>query len=268
LGRRARKRERLRETELNSGNRFGGARCDKRHRRGDDPAPVPGSEQHHEDEARHDQELDLERPLTPAHSMTTQSESAAPAAGIAAESGKVVRVYRRRRWPARFFVGLFILDLPIVLLSSTHADRTRVAILFGIALGVCLVWLYASERRGVRVRTDGISIAPAFAPAREYQWELINGFYVRDWSRGEVTGWRILDKLLIVFLSFSPNGAYAAGVADRSAPTVMIDLQRQTHPMPLWVTRRRSRGQAAVQQTCDELNADMHRLKRSASGGH
>lgn len=44
----------------------------------------------------------------------------------------------------------------------------------------------------------------------------------------EVTGWRVLDRILIVFRSFSPNGVYAGSVADRGAPTVMIDLQRQT----------------------------------------
>jgi hypothetical protein len=174
--------------------------------------------------------------------------------------GDLVRVVRRRRWPARFFVALYIVDLPIVVLTARRADRGLVAGLFGIALVVCLVWLYASERRGVRVRTDGISVVPAFGPAREHPWSLINGFYVRNWSRDEVTGWRMLDTVLIAFLSFSPNGASAGGIADRGGPTVMIDMQHQTHPMPLWVTKRRAGKRAAVQQTCDELNADMHRL--------
>ena len=49
---------------------------------------------------------------------------------------------------------------------------------------------------------------------------------MRDWSRDEVTGWRVLDKILAVFLSFSPNGVYAGSVADRGGPTVMIDTSR------------------------------------------
>ena len=84
-----------------------------------------------------------------------------------------LRAFRRRRWPARFFVILYALDGPLVVGVSAPGERARVAFLFGTALALCLVWLYASERRAIHVEDGGLKVVPYFGPARRFAWPVI-----------------------------------------------------------------------------------------------
>jgi hypothetical protein len=149
--------------------------------------------------------------------------------------------------------GAFVLDLPIVVATAQSADKGRDAILFGIALAVASVWLYASERRALFVRGEGIKIVPWFGSATAYPWSRINGFYVRNWSRDESLGGRLFDRALMLLAAFQPNGGYYRG--DPGGPTVMLDLQHQNGPAPLAITRRSPGKRLLVQAACDELNA-------------
>ena len=76
--------------------------------------------------------------------------------GMATESTHRIHVYRRRRWPARFFVVLYALDGPLVVATVPSIDKARGAVLFGTALVLSLVWLYASERRAIHVQFERV----------------------------------------------------------------------------------------------------------------
>jgi hypothetical protein len=180
-----------------------------------------------------------------------------------------LRVFHRRRWPARFFVILYALDGPLVVGVSQPADRAQVAALFGIALAVCLVWLYASERRAIHVEDEGLRVVPYFGPAKRYAWPSIRGFTVANWSRDEATWGHRLDTVVSVLYALFYRGGPTTYPRPKGGPTVMVEVSdRAAGFVPLSLTRRWPHKRDRVERTRDQFEAELWRHSGRRSPGN
>ena len=137
-----------------------------------------------------------------------------------------VRVYRRGPWPIRLVGAAFL----VVGLASVIVNRQRSpGILIILALMAALLVL-SSERSGVRVSPEGIRNVPLIGRTRTYPWSAINSFAI-----GKVPG-------------------------GYGGPVVSMSLTNRT--VYLTATEYRFGGKRAIEQICDELNAELRRAHR------
>ena len=134
-------------------------------------------------------------------------------------------VYHRPRWFLRILIGSLV---TVGIVFAVSQPGVGVGILaFWVVLGVPL--LLGNERSRVIASKDGVTSVPFIGHAARYPWSEIHGFTVgRD-----------------------PGGRYGGPVVSMSVSGRSVHLQP---------TLQRDSAHAAVQRTCDALNADMERF--------
>jgi hypothetical protein len=145
----------------------------------------------------------------------------------AREQGRTAEasVYRRPRWFLRILIGTLVVIGIVFTVSRPNVGAGILA--FWVVIGGPL--LLGNERSRVIASKDGVTSVPFIGHTTRYPWSKINWFTVGR----------------------EPGGRYGGPVVSMSVSG------RSVHLTP---TMQRDSAHAAVQRTCDGLNADLERF--------